>query len=30
MDIQETFWSPAYGEVTDRFGIKFNVTTENR
>lgn len=28
MDIQETFWSAAYGELTDKFGIKFNVTTE--
>ncbi|HZG86865.1 VOC family protein [Paenibacillus sp.] len=27
MPIQETFWSPAYGIVTDKFGISFQVTT---
>ncbi|MDN7242612.1 VOC family protein [Planococcus sp. N028] len=27
MPLQETFWSPSYGQVTDKFGIKWQVTT---
>jgi PhnB protein len=30
MPLQETFWSPAYGQVTDRFGVEWQVSTENR
>lgn len=29
MPLQETFWSPAYGLVTDKFGITFHVSTES-
>lgn len=29
MPIQETFWSPAYGQVTDKFGVEWQVSTEN-
>lgn len=28
MPIQETFWSPAYGIVTDKFGVTFQITTD--
>ncbi|WP_442598745.1 VOC family protein [Neobacillus sp. D3-1R] len=28
MPLQETFWSPAYGQVTDKFGITWQVSTE--
>ncbi|ALS25866.1 glyoxalase/bleomycin resistance protein/dihydroxybiphenyl dioxygenase [Paenibacillus sp. 32O-W] len=28
MPLQETFWSPAYGIVTDKFGVTFHITTE--
>lgn len=28
MPLQETFWSPAYGQVTDRFGVSWQITTE--
>jgi PhnB protein len=28
MPLQETFWSPAYGNVTDKFGINWQVSTE--
>lgn len=28
MPLQETFWSPAYGIVTDKFGVTFQITTE--
>jgi PhnB protein len=28
MPMQETFWSPAYGQVTDRFGVEWQVSTE--
>jgi PhnB protein len=28
MPLQETFWSPAYGTVTDKFGVTFHVSTE--
>ena len=33
MPLQETFWSPSYGQLTDKFGITWQVTTntaENR
>ena len=29
MPLQETFWSPAYGIVTDKFGVTFHITTES-
>jgi PhnB protein len=28
MPLQETFWSPAYGNVTDKFGINWQLSTE--
>ena len=28
MPLQETFWSPAYGQVTDKFGVEWQVSTE--
>lgn len=28
MPMQETFWSPAYGQLTDKFGVGWQVTTE--
>ncbi|WP_166239211.1 VOC family protein [Paenibacillus turpanensis] len=28
MPMQETFWSPAYGIVTDKYGVTFHVSTE--
>ncbi|KAB8139352.1 VOC family protein [Gracilibacillus oryzae] len=28
MPIQETFWSPAYGSVTDKFGISWQVSAD--
>jgi len=28
MPLQETFWSPAYGIVIDKFGVPFQLTTE--
>lgn len=28
MPLQETFFSPAYGIVTDKFGITFQISTE--
>lgn len=28
MDLQETFWSPLYGSVTDRFGIDWQISVE--
>lgn len=28
MPMQETFWSPAYGQVTDKFGVEWQVSTE--
>lgn len=28
MDLQETFWSPCYGNVVDRFGIGWQVSME--
>ena len=29
MPIAETFWSPAFGSVTDKFGVKWNISAEN-
>lgn len=28
MALQETFWSPAYGQVTDKFGVTWQVSTD--
>ncbi|ADC51417.1 hypothetical protein BpOF4_16870 [Alkalihalophilus pseudofirmus OF4] len=28
MELQETFWSPSYGQVTDKFGVSWQITTE--
>lgn len=28
MPLQATFWSPAYGQVTDKFGVAWQITTE--
>lgn len=28
MPLQETFWSPAYGSLTDQFGVTWNISTE--
>lgn len=30
MPLQETFFSPAYGSVTDKFGVTFQVFTEGQ
>jgi PhnB protein len=30
MPLQETFFSPAYGSVTDKFGINFQIFTEGK
>lgn len=30
MPFQETFFSPAFGEVTDKFGITFQIFTEGK
>lgn len=30
MPMQETFWSPAYGIVRDKFDVTFQITTENK
>lgn len=30
MPLQETFFSPAYGQVTDKFGITFQIFTEGK
>lgn len=27
MELQETFWSPLYGQVTDKFGVTWQVST---
>lgn len=27
MPLQETFWSPSYGQVTDKFGVTWHVST---
>lgn len=29
MPLQETFWSPSYGTITDKFGITWHVSTLN-
>lgn len=28
MPLQETFWSPLYGQVTDKFGISWQISTQ--
>lgn len=28
MPLQETFWSPAYGIVADKFGVNWSISTE--
>ncbi|MDZ5471301.1 VOC family protein [Bacillus sp. 31A1R] len=28
MPLQETFWSPLYGQVIDKFGVQWQVSTE--
>lgn len=28
MELQETFWSPAYGQVIDQFGVTWQVSTQ--
>ncbi|CAH0121384.1 MULTISPECIES: VOC family protein [unclassified Paenibacillus] len=28
MELQETFWSPSYGQVTDRFGVTWHVSAD--
>jgi PhnB protein len=30
MPLQETFFSPAYGIVTDKFGVTFQIYTEGQ
>lgn len=30
MPLQETFFSPAYGSVTDKFGVNFQIFTESQ
>ncbi|RXT03634.1 VOC family protein [Ammoniphilus sp. CFH 90114] len=30
MPFQETFWSPGYGVVTDKFGVTFQISTEGK
>ncbi|MDF2854368.1 MAG: hypothetical protein K0Q87_219 [Neobacillus sp.] len=30
MPLQETFFSPAYGNITDKFGINFQIFTEGQ
>ncbi|MDV2682813.1 VOC family protein [Alkalihalophilus lindianensis] len=27
MPLQETFWSPSYGQVTDKFGVSWQIST---
>lgn len=29
MELQETFWSPAYGQVTDKFGISWQISAQS-
>lgn len=29
MELQETFWSPLYGSVTDRFGIEWQISVDD-
>ncbi|RLL46710.1 VOC family protein [Oceanobacillus piezotolerans] len=28
MELQETFWSPCYGSVTDKFGVEWQLSVE--
>ncbi|WP_332695613.1 VOC family protein [Halalkalibacter lacteus] len=28
MPLQETFWSPSYGQVTDKFGVAWQISTQ--
>lgn len=28
MPLQETFWSPAYGIIEDKYGVNWNISTE--
>lgn len=28
MELQETFWSPLYGNVTDKYGVQWQLSTE--
>lgn len=28
MPLQETFWSPSYGQVKDKFGVEWQVSTQ--
>ncbi|HJB22713.1 MAG TPA: VOC family protein [Candidatus Jeotgalibaca pullicola] len=28
MELQETFWSPLYGNLTDKFGVEWQLSTE--
>ncbi|WP_233208552.1 VOC family protein [Planomicrobium sp. MB-3u-38] len=28
MDLQETFWSPLYGNLIDRFGIEWQISVD--
>ncbi|MDY0944358.1 VOC family protein [Priestia megaterium] len=28
MPLQETFWSPSYGQVTDKFGVTWKISTQ--
>lgn len=30
MPLQQTFWSPAYGQVTDKYAVSWQVTTESK
>lgn len=30
MPLQQTFWSPAYGLLTDKFGVTFHVSAEGQ
>ena len=30
MTFQETFWSPGYGQLTDKFGVEWQVSTEGQ
>ena len=30
MPLQQTFWSPLYGQVTDKFGVTWQVSTESK
>ncbi|HYG60001.1 MAG TPA: VOC family protein [Symbiobacteriaceae bacterium] len=30
MPLQATFWSPAYGSLTDKFGVAWQISAENK